>query len=70
MQLASILDQYHDAFQAKHGARLLPSYLRAIEAILQCPTPQAGQLLVQGIDCASLHSHDLSLFVREAVPWS
>jgi hypothetical protein len=31
MQLASILDQYRDAFQAKYGARLLPSHLRAIE---------------------------------------
>jgi Putative transposase/Transposase zinc-binding domain len=52
MQLASILDQYHDAFQAKYGARLLPSHLRAIEAIRQCRTPQAGQLLVQCTDCA------------------
>jgi hypothetical protein len=52
MQLASILDQYHDAFQAKYGSRLLPSHLRAIEAIRQCRTPQAGQLLVQCIDCA------------------
>jgi hypothetical protein len=52
MHLASILDQYHDAFQAKYGARLLPSHLRAIEAIRRCRTPQAGQLLVQCTDCA------------------
>jgi len=51
MQLASILDQYHDAFQAKYGSRLLPGHLRAIEAISRCRTPEAGQLLVQCIDC-------------------
>jgi hypothetical protein len=33
MRLASILDQYHDALQAKYGSRLLPGHLRAIEAI-------------------------------------
>ena len=51
MQLASILDQYHDAFQAKYGSRLLPGHLRAIEAISRCRTPEAGQLLVQCSDC-------------------
>jgi Putative transposase/Transposase zinc-binding domain len=51
MQLASILDQYHDAFQAKYGSRLLPAHLRAIEAIRCCRTPQAGQLLVQCMGC-------------------
>ena len=50
MQLSSILDQYHDAFQAKYGARLLPGHLRAIEAISRCRTPQAGQLLVKCSD--------------------
>jgi hypothetical protein len=51
MKLASILDQYHDAFQAKYGSRLLPSQLLAIDAISQCRTPQAGQLLAQCIEC-------------------
>jgi len=51
MQLASILDQYHDAFQAKYASRLLPGHLRAIEAISRCRTPDAGQLLVQCTDC-------------------
>ena len=51
MQLASILDQYHDAFQAKYGSRLSPGHLRAIEAIRCCRTPEAGQLLVHCIDC-------------------
>jgi hypothetical protein len=51
MQLASILDQYHDAFQAKYGSRLLPGHLRCIEAIRRCRTQESGQLLVQCIDC-------------------
>jgi len=51
MQLASILDQYHDAFQAEYGSRLLPGHLRAIDAISRCRTPEAGQLLMQCTDC-------------------
>lgn len=51
MQLASILDQYHDAFQAKYDSRLLPGHLRAINASSRCRTPDAGQLLVQCSDC-------------------
>ncbi|PIX52563.1 MAG: IS91 family transposase [Candidatus Aquicultor secundus] len=51
MQLASILDQYHDAFQAKYGSWLLPGHLRAIDAISRCRTPEAGQLLVQCGNC-------------------
>ena len=51
MQLAAILDQYHDAFQTKYVSRLLPGHLRAINAINRCRTPDAGQLLVQCSDC-------------------
>ncbi len=52
MQLASILDQYHDAFQAKYGSRLTPGHLRAIDAIGRCRTPAAGELFVQCPGCA------------------
>ena len=51
MQLASVLDQYHDALQAKYGSRLLPGHLRAIDAIRRCRTPEAGELFVQCLDC-------------------
>jgi hypothetical protein len=51
MQLAPILDQYHDAFHAKYGSKLLPGHLRAIDAISRCRTPQAGQILVQCSNC-------------------
>jgi hypothetical protein len=46
MHLAAILNQYHDAFQAKYSSWLLPGHLSAIDAIRRCRTPQAGQLLV------------------------
>jgi hypothetical protein len=51
MQLAEILDHYHDAFLAKYGSRLLPAHLRALEAIRSCRTPEAGQLLVYCTAC-------------------
>jgi hypothetical protein len=51
MRLASILDQYHDALQAKYASRLLPGHQRAIEAISRCRTPQAGELFVQCLGC-------------------
>ena len=51
MQLASVLHQYYDALLAKYGSQLLPSHLRAIDAIRRCRTPEAGELFVQCTDC-------------------
>ena len=51
MKLASLMDQYHDALQAQYGSRLLPGHLRAIRAIRQCRTPEAGELFVQCPEC-------------------
>jgi hypothetical protein len=41
MQLASIVDQYADAFKANYAARLLPGHLKALDAIRRCRTPRA-----------------------------
>lgn len=51
MQLASILNQYQDAFLDKYRSRILPGHLRAIHAISRCRTTDAGQLLVQCSGC-------------------
>ena len=51
MHFASLIHQYHDALQAKYGSRLLPGHLRAIQAIKQCRTPEAGELFVQCPNC-------------------
>ncbi|HOX87901.1 MAG TPA: transposase [bacterium] len=60
MQLAAILHQYHDAFQAKYSVRLLPDHLHAIDAISRCRTPEAGQLLVQCSGCGHTEWHPRS----------
>ena len=52
MQLASIFQQYLDAFQSKYGTRLLPSHLNALYALLQCRTPKAGELQIRCPNCA------------------
>jgi hypothetical protein len=51
MQFASLLHQYHDAFQTKYASRLLPGHLRAIDAIKRCRTPEVGEVFVQCTDC-------------------
>jgi hypothetical protein len=51
MQLASIIDEYHDAFIAKYRSRLLPGHFRAIDSIRRCRTQEAEQLLLQCKDC-------------------
>jgi hypothetical protein len=51
MQLASILDQYYDAFQVKFASQLLPGHLRAIDAIRRCRTPAAGEIFMQCSGC-------------------
>ena len=51
MQFASLLHQYHDAFQTKYASRLLPGHLRAMDAISRCRTPEAGEVFMQCSDC-------------------
>lgn len=60
MQLAALLDQYHDAFLAKFGTRLLPSHHRAINAIKRCRTPHAGTVSLHCADCEHTVSHPRS----------
>ena len=60
MKLASIVDQYYDAFKAKYAARLLPAHLKALKAIMRCRTPQAGELQVRCTECDHLQWQPLS----------
>jgi hypothetical protein len=43
--LAEILRRHWPAYEAKFGARLLPSHRRAVQAILSCRTPAMGAQL-------------------------
>jgi hypothetical protein len=51
MELASIINQYYDAFMIKHADTVLPGHLKALNAICSCRTPDAGELYVQCPDC-------------------
>lgn len=60
MKLASIVDQYYPAFKAKYAARLLPAHLKALDAILRCRTPQAGEIQLRCAECDELMCQPLS----------
>jgi len=51
MEMASIINQYYDAFIAKYAKTLLPGHLKALNAIRRCRTPDSGELYVQCPDC-------------------
>ncbi|MCP4274483.1 MAG: transposase, partial [Gammaproteobacteria bacterium] len=55
MELASIIDQYYNAFIAKYADRLLPGHLNALDAICSCRTPDCGELYVQCTDADCNH---------------
>lgn len=44
MRLAPILDQYHDAFEAKYGSRLLPSHQHAMTMAFCMARPKSCSL--------------------------
>ena len=54
MKLASIIHHYYDAFKAKYAAGLLPAHLKALDAILRCRTPQAGEIQLRCTECGEL----------------
>jgi hypothetical protein len=51
MELASIINQYYDAFMIKYAGTVLPGHLKAMNAIRSCRTPDSGELYVQCPDC-------------------
>jgi len=51
MEMASIINQYYDAFMIKYGDTVLPGHLKAMNAIRHCRTPDSGELYVKCPDC-------------------
>jgi len=51
MELASIINQYYDAFINRYADTSLPGHLRAMNAIRSCRTPDSGELYVQCPNC-------------------
>ncbi len=51
MEMASIINQYYDAFITKYGDTALPGHLKAMNAIRSCRTSDSGELYVRCTDC-------------------
>ncbi len=51
MEMASIINQYYDAFMIKYAGTVLPGHLKAMNAIRSCRTPDSGELYVQCPHC-------------------
>lgn len=60
MDLTSIVNQFREAFEIKYAGRLLPGHRRALQAIMRCRTPEAGELHVRCSDCAQTEWRPLS----------
>ena len=56
MEMASIINQYYDAFIAKYADSALPGHLKALNAIGRCRTPDCGELYVQCTDADCNHA--------------
>ncbi len=51
MDMAKIIDQYYSTLITRYSNKLLPSHLKALNAIRRCRTPDSGELFVQCPDC-------------------
>ena len=47
MELTTLIKTYRDAFEVKYAKSLLPGHRRALDAIIRCRTPAAGEVLVR-----------------------
>ncbi len=52
MELAALIHQYRHAFEEQYANRVLPSHHNAINAMLRCRTPRAGEIRLQCNDCS------------------
>jgi len=60
MELASIINQYYDAFMIKYADTALHGHLKAMNAIRSCRTPDSGELYVYCPDCKHAEWRPLS----------
>jgi hypothetical protein len=60
MELAALIHQYSHAFNAKFANDLLPGHHHAINAMLRCRTPEAGEIQLQCSDCTVQSNQPLS----------
>ena len=51
MEMASVVNQYYDAFTDKYAKILLPGHLKALNAMRRCRTPDSGEIYVRCPEC-------------------
>jgi len=51
MKIASVINEYYDTFSARYGDTVLPSQMKALQAMRDCRTPAADELYVRCPDC-------------------
>ena len=51
MEMASVVNQYYDAFINKYAKILLPGHLKALNAMRRCRTPDSGEIYVRCPEC-------------------
>jgi len=51
MEMASVINQYYDAFTEKYAKTLLPGHLKALNAMRRCRTPDSGEIYVRCPEC-------------------
>lgn len=51
MEISSIIQEYGDDFKTKYAAKLLPGHFKAINAMLRCRTPEAGEMILSCTNC-------------------
>jgi len=60
MQMAALFREYQQSFEAKYAGRMLPSYRKAIAAIIRCRTPEAGTIHSYCVSCDKSEWHACS----------
>ena len=51
MEMASIINQYYDAFTDRYAKTLLPGHLKALNVMRRCRTPDSGEIYVRCPEC-------------------
>ncbi|MEN7973907.1 MAG: transposase [Verrucomicrobiota bacterium] len=54
MDLAALIQSYRSKLEAQYGQHLLPAHYRALDAIIRCRTPAAGEVLARCGDCGQV----------------
>lgn len=60
MELSALIHQYRPAFEDQYANALLPGHRNAINAMLRCRTPAAGEVQLQCNECTTQINHPQS----------